>query len=86
MIFLIRKVQAKGLDAVAEIYSHIHDFEEAGKAEIGWDRAIYPTRAKTFGVFYEDYARKPVASYLRMDTNVHNKNARAMYIKLGYKE
>lgn len=79
---MIRKAQDKCLDAVAEIYSHIHDFEEAGKVEIGWDRAIYPTRA----TFYEDYARKSAAGYLRMDTNAHNKNARAMYKKLGYKE
>ena len=151
--FLISKAQDKDLDAVAEIYSHIHDFEEAGKVEIGWDRAIYPTRntaqdalkrgdlfvleddqgkvvataiindkqvaayaqgnweysakddevmvlhtlavdpyaahrgyGKAFVAFYEDYARKAAARFLRMDTNAHNKNARAMYKKLGYKE
>ena len=108
---MIRKAQDKDLDAVAEIYSHIHDFEEAGKVEIGWDRAIYPTRNTAqdalergdLFVLEDDqgkvvataiindkqvaaYARKSAASYLRMDTNAHNKNARAMYKKLGYKE
>ena len=33
------------LDRIEEIYSRIHDEEEAGRATIGWIRAIYPTRA-----------------------------------------
>ena len=41
---------------------------------------------KAFVAFYEDYARKAAARFLRMDTNAHNKNAREMYKKLGYKE
>ena len=42
MIF--RLAQERDLDGVAAIYSAIHDAEEAGRAEIGWVRAIYPTR------------------------------------------
>ena len=42
MIF--RLAQTRDLDGVAAIYSAIHDMEEAGKAEIGWVRTIYPTR------------------------------------------
>lgn len=41
---LIRKAYIEDLDAITEIYNHIHDFEEAGKVEIGWNRKIYPTR------------------------------------------
>ena len=42
MIF--RLAQTRDLDGVAAIYSAIHDMEEAGQAEIGWVRTIYPTR------------------------------------------
>ncbi len=41
---------------------------------------------KTFVKFYEEYAIENGCAYLRMDTNEHNTNARAMYKKLGYKE
>ena len=40
-----RKATASDLDRIEEIYSQIHDEEEAGRATIGWIRAIYPTRA-----------------------------------------
>lgn len=40
----IRKAQEQDINAVAEIYEHIHDCEEAGKMTIGWLRGIYPTR------------------------------------------
>ena len=40
-----RKATMNDLDRIAEIYSHIHDEEEAGRATIGWIRSIYPTRA-----------------------------------------
>ena len=33
------------LSAVAELYDAIHTEEEAGRAEIGWIRGVYPTRA-----------------------------------------
>ena len=36
--------------------------------------------------FYEEYARRQGCRYLRMDTNVKNARARAMYAKLGYRE
>lgn len=41
---------------------------------------------KKFVAFYEQYALEKGCPYLRMDTNVKNKNARAMYKKLGYTE
>ena len=40
-----RKAALSDLDRIAEIYSEIHDEEEAGRTTIGWVRAIYPTRA-----------------------------------------
>ena len=49
--------------------------EESGK---GYGRA--------FVAFYEQYARESGCPYLRMDTNVKNARARAMYHKLGYDE
>ncbi len=42
MIF--RKACEKDLDTITEIYEDIHTAEEAGRAVIGWDRAVYPTR------------------------------------------
>lgn len=39
-----------------------------------------------FVEFYEFHAREMGCSCLRLDTNVINFNARAMYMKLGYKE
>ena len=41
---------------------------------------------KAFVAFYENYARELGCKYLRMDTNVKNARARAMYAKLGYRE
>ena len=41
---------------------------------------------KAFVAFYEQYAREQGCKYLRMDTNVKNARARAMYEKLGYRE
>ena len=37
---MIRKGTKDDIKAVAEIYSRIHDMEEAGKVTIGWVRAI----------------------------------------------
>ena len=42
---MIRKATLDDLDAISAIYDAIHDREEAGLAVIGWNRAIYPTRA-----------------------------------------
>lgn len=42
---MFRKAEPKDLEAIAAIYDRIHDNEEAGRVTIGWDRAIYPTRA-----------------------------------------
>lgn len=41
----IRKATLADLDAIEAIYNAIHDQEEAGLVSIGWNRAIYPTRA-----------------------------------------
>lgn len=40
----IRRAQEKELAAVERIYDAIHTEEEAGRACIGWEREIYPTR------------------------------------------
>ena len=42
--------------------------------------------ARQFLAFYEDYARHAGCPELRIDTNVINKAARAMYHKHGYEE
>lgn len=39
-----------------------------------------------FVKFYEDYSLQHDCHYLRIDTNAKNKNARALYKKLGFKE
>jgi len=39
-----------------------------------------------FVAFYEAYAREKGCPFLRMDTNVRNTRARALYKKLGYTE
>lgn len=38
----IRKAAEVDIDAVTEIYDHIHDEEESGS--IGWQRGAYPVR------------------------------------------
>lgn len=40
-----RLATAADLDAIAGIYDAVHAEEEAGRAVIGWDRAVYPTRS-----------------------------------------
>lgn len=39
----IRKAAEADIDAVTEIYDHIHDEEES--CSIGWRRVAYPVRA-----------------------------------------
>lgn len=39
----IRKAAEADIDAVTEIYDHIHDEEES--CSIGWQRGVYPVRA-----------------------------------------
>jgi GNAT superfamily N-acetyltransferase len=41
---MIRLAREGDIDAVAEIYSHIHDGEEMGLSTVGWSRNVYPTR------------------------------------------
>lgn len=45
MEITIRKAAAADLDAVARVYEHVHDVEEAGSAQVGWVRGVYPVRA-----------------------------------------
>lgn len=40
---MIRKASENDIAAVAAIYEHIHDNEEAGRVCIGWVRGVYPT-------------------------------------------
>ena len=40
----IRKATAADIDAVEAIYNKILDEEEAGRACVGWQRGVYPTR------------------------------------------
>ena len=40
----IRPATADDLARIEEIYDAIHTAEEAGKANIGWVRGVYPTR------------------------------------------
>ena len=41
----IRKADAADLDAVVRVYEHVHDAEEAGPAQVGWVRGVYPVRS-----------------------------------------
>ena len=41
---MFRRAVTGDLDQIAAIYDAIHTEEEAGRATIGWIRAIYPTR------------------------------------------
>lgn len=148
----IRTANEKDLDRIEEIYEHIHDEEELGKAVTGWVRNVYPAGetaksalkrgdlfvledggkiaataiinrlqvpeykdaewkhgaadseimvlhtlavdpfekgrgyGKAFVAFYESYAKENGCFELRMDTNMINAAARAMYKKLGYEE
>lgn len=149
---MIRLAAVNDIDGIAAIYEKIHDFEEAGKLFVGWDRSIYPVRqtavdavnrgdmfvaqaddiivaagiinqiqvpeyadcpwmypaddkdvlvlhtlvvdpqqssrgyGSQFVGFYEKLAVQRNQRNLRLDTNVINKEARAFYRKLGYKE
>lgn len=40
----IRRAAEKDIDAVAAIYAHIHEQEQAGKVTIGWLPGVYPVR------------------------------------------
>lgn len=45
MEITIRKADAADLDAVVRVYEHVHDAEEAGPAQVGWVRGVYPVRS-----------------------------------------
>ena len=40
-----RKATSADILSIAEIYEEIHTEEEAGRATIGWERGVYPTKA-----------------------------------------
>ena len=148
----IREATTQDIDAIAQIYDHIHDEEEAGRMTTGWHRGIYPVRAtaetavslgdmfiledggnllaagrinqqqtaeyarikwlydnpddkiwvlhtlvvepsakgkgyaRTFLEFYENYSLERGCHVLRIDTNLRNSAARAMYAKHGWRE
>lgn len=44
-MMIIRLAVQADLQAVSDLYSDIHSQEEAGQAQIGWKRTVYPTRA-----------------------------------------
>ena len=46
MEITIRKADAADLDAVVRVYEHVHDAEEAGPAQVGWVRGVYPVRSR----------------------------------------
>ena len=48
---MIRLARADDVSAVAKIYEHIHDGEEAGKTSIGWIRGVYPTEGTALAAF-----------------------------------
>ena len=62
-------------DEVMVLHTLVVDPDKKGKG--------YGTK---FVSFYENYAKENRCKFLRMDTNALNKNARALYKKLGYKE
>lgn len=41
----IREATTQDIDAITQIYDHIHDEEDAGRMTTGWHRGIYPVRA-----------------------------------------
>lgn len=45
MEITIRKADAADLDAVVRVYEHVHDAEEAGPAQVGLVRGVYPVRS-----------------------------------------
>ena len=48
---MIRKACKADIPAIAAIYDRLHDAEEAGKAEIGWVRGVYPTKGTAQAAF-----------------------------------
>lgn len=67
-------VDAPG-DQVMVLHTLTIDPEQSGKGY-----------GKQFVAYYEQYARAQGCPFLRMDTNVINLTARAMYKKLGFRE
>lgn len=41
---MIRKAMMKDIDDIEDIYNRVLNMEECGKARIGWQRGVYPTR------------------------------------------
>ncbi len=49
-----RKATSVDIPFVAEIYEEIHAEEEVGRATIGWERGVYPTKATAEAAFNRD--------------------------------
>lgn len=50
---MFRKAQEADLDAIAEIYSEIHDYEEAHGPLTNWRRNLYPTKETALQAIHE---------------------------------
>lgn len=46
---MIRLANENDISRIKEIYEHIHNAEEEGKAVIGWKRNVYPTERTVLG-------------------------------------
>lgn len=54
MEITIRKADAADLDAVVRVYEHVYDAEEAGPAQVGWVRGVYPVRSTAEAALVND--------------------------------
>ena len=79
MNIVIRKANAGDIDAVSEIYKHIHTADEQvmGPHTLVIDPAAKGSGyGRAFVEFYEKYAVQNNCNYLRIDTNERNAAAR----------
>lgn len=79
MNIVIRKANAGDIDAVSEIYEHIHTADE--QVMVLHTLVIDPAAkgsgyGRAFMEFYEKYAVQSNCNYLRIDTNERNAAAR----------
>ena len=86
MNIVIRKANAGDIDAVSEIYEHIHTAEEQGKAVIGWIRGIYPERETAEAALSRGDLFVEEAEGRIVGTAIINQIQVDTYKKLGYTE
>ena len=78
MEITIRKADAADLDAVVRVYEHVHDAEEAGPAQVGWVRGVYPVRSTAEAalergdLFVEKADGAVVGTYFKVDGKFEN--------------